>query len=110
MPSYFLRCTTNGILVLSHRVDFKIISSTQNFPALLPVLYKSVTMKNGQIRNITSEALVRVGFFACKDPKELGYEYGEEIPVTITNADVNINKNDVAYFPECRNVCWATPD
>jgi hypothetical protein len=120
MPSYFLACTKNGILVSSHSLDEdlvdynprsqRIFRGGTKIPVRIPVVIKSVTLKNGSQRQMVSYQEVKIGFFACENPLELGYEVGEEIPVFITNKMCNDNKDNVNFFPDRYKICWASPD
>ena len=111
MPSYFVRCTTKGILVLSHNFKGDPFKDGNDFPKTMNVL--KTVMINGRERFMYHQDLVSVGFFACADPKELGLKSGDVLPVTITTKPVNYDSGGQfkqEFFPEEMNVCWATPD
>ena len=118
MPSYFIGCTTNGVIVSSQPLDYTFVyRNRQNglfkrnivFP-ILKRIEKKVRIK-GEERNIISGVEnIKIGFFSFNNPISLGLELGDEIPVSITEKLVNENKNNIIYFPEEWNVCWATPD
>jgi hypothetical protein len=115
MPSYFIACTTNGIIVSSHRLSEEIVDYSPRSRRIfipgtrLPVQVSNtriVTFNNGIQRVVSSHPEeVKLGFFSCRDPKELKYEIGEELPVRITDI-----KTGTGYFPERYQICWATPD
>lgn len=116
MPSYFIACTTNRILVSSHKlkngiVDYnprsrRIFAPGTKILVQVPIVTRIITFRNGVKRPCVYQyGDVKIGFFACRDPKELDYEIGEELPVNITD-----KKTGAGYFPERYNVYWATPD
>jgi hypothetical protein len=111
MPSYFIRCTAKGILVLSHNFRGNPFKDGNDFPKIMTVL-KTVVL-NGKKRFMSYEDVVSVGFFACEDPKGIGLNLGDEVPVTITTFPINYDRGGrfkQEFFPNEMNVCWATPD
>jgi hypothetical protein len=112
MPGYFISCTTNGILLSSHKFDKKLLRAGSEFPKEIYVKQnKTVTLKNGRTFNLAPKAeKLKIGFIACPDPKDLGYEFGEEMPLTITEKLMLPNEDGQYYFPKEWNVCWASPD
>ena len=112
MPSYFITCTTNGILLSSHKFKKKLLLAGSEFPKEIFVKQnKLITLKDGRIKNLASKVeKLKIGFFACTEPNELGYEFGEEMPFTITEISLNPDKEGISYFPKEWNVCWANPD
>lgn len=115
MPSYFIACTTNGIIVSSHKVKDEIVDYNPRsgrifvpgtkIPVQVSVVTRIITFSNGTQRPVFSAEEVKLGFFVCSDPKELEYEVGEELPVSITD-----NITGTGYFAERYKICWATPD
>jgi hypothetical protein len=47
MPSYFIRCTANGVLVLSHNFRGNPFKDGNDFPKIMTVL-KTVIFKDGK--------------------------------------------------------------
>lgn len=108
MPSYFFKCTKNGIIVTSNRITNKL----QYWKGPEIVTFLDYPIGLDLEGRTTSEFIswiylpeIKYGFFAVDDPCELEYELGDEIPVVITNSKCNQD-----YFPAYFNICWATPE
>ena len=88
MPAFFIKTTDNGILVSNKRLASK-----------------EVTLKDGKKRMMSIQQTdVKIGFFGCENPKELGYEKGEQLPVSLSASQVVTREGEVL------NLFWCNPD
>ena len=109
MPSFFLKNTKNGFLVTSHKVNSIFLETKLDNPPMI-WLHKDVELKNGIKRNIKWKVELKLGFVACDDPELLEYQFGDELPITIT--DNPINKNDDLRTNTKKSLIffWTNPD
>jgi hypothetical protein len=85
MAMFFVKNTEKGIVVSNK-----------------PLVKKEVTMKNGHKRSISTQVEdLKFGFFGVENPKELGYEPGEKVPVTLSTVPV---------LEDSDNLFWCNPE
>jgi len=108
MPSYFYKQTQNGIIVTSCKITNKLqywegpdVINKFDHPMGLDLKGKS----NDEFMQWILLPEIRFGFVVLKNPSELNLEFGDEVPLVITDKKC---KQD--YFPEFIDICWASPE
>ena len=109
MPSFFLKNTKNGFLVTSHKVNPDFYQSKFDSPPMI-WLHKDVEFKNGIKRNMKWKVELKLGFVACDDPELLEYQFGDELPITITDNPINTIDDLKTNTKKLLILFWANPD
>lgn len=109
MPSYFLRNHQNGLLVTSHKVKLGVINKFLTSPSMVWV-EQEVVFKNGIKRNIKSKIEIKIGYFPVSDPEGLDYQFGEEVPVSITQNLITLDNDSSADSSKQLKIYWADFD
>ena len=108
MPSFFFKNTKNGFLVTSHKVNTNFYESKLDSPPMI-WLNKDVEL-NGIKRNMKWKVELKLGFVACDNPDLLEYQFGVELPITITDNPINTNDDLRTDKKKSLIIFWANPD
>ena len=83
MPSYFFRNQQNGFLVTDHKVTHNALLQYLVSPTL--IWREKEVVLNGIKKNMKWKSEIKIGFVPVDKPEELGYQFGDELPFSISD-------------------------